>query len=328
MYLQGTGQPELAAGVLAYAQKRFEIESRSIELSKAADTYNMTYAAKGPFAGYAPYAGDGTPDVLWAEGSGEMRLAEAALGQDTKDSTRASPNGRPPPRVRPAAVRQDRHRRAARILYHVWPASTAAAWTMLAQTPSAFFSAPIPPEALTNWAKIRGGNLTTIYPDGRVDMTGAGERRVLAPGTAANYTTTSKVTLVSGAGYGIYVRGTTDATLKLTAYCVQLDHAYGTGQIVVREILNDVELGVPIAHVSVPAGFAWYGVAHALGVTVQGNTMKVGLDGSQLISVPDLATASRAAVTYAYGSSSTLTPPTAGGYGLRSWGDGLSSSSR
>ena len=34
MYLQGTGRPDLAAQVLAYAQKHFAIDERSVDLSK------------------------------------------------------------------------------------------------------------------------------------------------------------------------------------------------------------------------------------------------------------------------------------------------------
>ena len=119
------------------------------------------------------------------------------------------------------------------------------------------------------------------------------ERRVLdVSAPRADYTVTSNATLQAGPGYGVYVRASVDTATKLTAYCVQLDHGYGTGQIVVREILGDAELAVPIAHVAVPAGFAWYGVSHIVEVTVKGNTMKVSLDGARQLSVTDLAAAS------------------------------------
>ncbi|MGB0096218.1 MAG: hypothetical protein WBP81_27230 [Solirubrobacteraceae bacterium] len=83
MYLEGTGQPVLSAEVLAYAQSNFAVSDRSVKESADPASYNLSYLASGPFSGYAPYTGPGAPDILWAEGSNEMRLAEAALGQDT-----------------------------------------------------------------------------------------------------------------------------------------------------------------------------------------------------------------------------------------------------
>jgi hypothetical protein len=329
MYLQGTGQPALASQALAYAQSNFAVGDRSVKESSDRATYNMTYASAGPFSGYAPYAGRGAPDVLWAEGSGEMRLAEAALGQDTGVLDKSIANwanvtrgGNQGPLQSDETVRSDSYGAE----FHVWPASTTAAWTVLSQSAPAFFTAPLAAATslVTDWTKVRGGNLITTYPDGQVAMTtSGGERRVLASATASDYTVTSNATLLSGAGYGVYVRASVDTATKLTGYCVQLDHGYGTGQIVVREILNDVELGVPIAHVNVPSGFTWYGVPHVFGITVRGNTMNITLDGAQQINVADLAVASSFSVKYAFGATSTLTPPTSGGYGLRAWGDGL-----
>lgn len=329
MYLQGAGKPELAAQVLAYAQSTFAVSDRSVRKSADPATYNMSYSAPGPFSGYNPYAGRGAPDVRWAEGSAEMRLAAAALGQDTSALdksianwaaiTKSDDQG---PLQADDTVKSD----ALGVEYHVWPASTAAAWTMLSQAAPAFFAAPLPPATtlVTDWTKVRGGNLITTYPDGRVDMlTGAGERRVHAGSTASDYTVTSNATLVKGAGYGIYVRANVDSATKLTGYCVQLDHAYGTGQIVVRQISADTELGVPIGRVAVPTGFSWYGVPHTVGVAVRGNTMNITLDGTQALNVPDLATASAASVKYAYGTTTTIAPPSAGGYGVRAWSDGL-----
>ncbi len=331
MFLQGTGQPALAASVLAYAQSTFAVGGRSLERSSDPATYNLTYAAPGPFSGYAPYAGSGAPRVLWAEASGQMRLAAAALGQDTGalDSSIAAwaaiSAGQGPLQA-DRTIASD----ALGVQYHVWPASNAAAWTMLSRSAPAFFAAPLPPATtlVGDWTRVRGGNLITTYPDGRVDMTtplGGGERRVLASNaspTASDYTITSNATLLSGAGYGVYVRTVADAATKLTGYCAQLDHVYSGGQLVVRELQSDAELGVPIAHVAVPAGFVWYGTPHTLAVTVTANTMTVVLDGTPLLAVLDLAAASAFAVKYAYGPTSTLAAPAAGGYGLRSWSDG------
>jgi hypothetical protein len=330
MYLQGTGQATEAAEVLAYTRANFGVVGRTVKESADPATYNMTYSAAGPFTGYAPYAGKGAPDVLWAEGSGEMRVAEGAVGSDTsalEKSIAAWAAITAGAKQGPLQADRTVTSQAFGVEYHVWPAAGAAAWTMLAPVAPAFFAAPLPTATslVTGWTKVRGGNLITTYPEGRVEMlTGSGERRVLAgPPTATDYTVTSTATLRSGAGYGVYVRASVDAGTKLTGYCVQVDHGYSNGQIVVREILGDAELTVPLAHVAVPTGFTWYGTPHILAVTVKGNTMSVSLDGTKTLAIADLAAASAASVKYAYGAESTLTPPTAGGYGLRTWGEGL-----
>jgi hypothetical protein len=326
MYLQGTGQGALAAQVLAYAQSNFAQSNRSVSESSAQATYNMTYSAPGPFSGYAPYAGAGAPDVIWAEGSGEMRLGEAALGQSTSalDASIASwsaiTNGGGQLQADQTVTNSSYGSQ-----YHVWPASTATAWTLLSHAPT-FFAAPVPAvSTVTNWTAVRGGNLLSTYPDGRVSMTaGAGERRVLATsGAGSDYTITSNATLLSGAGYGVYLRATVNASSQLTGYCVQFDHAYSTGQIVVRELQNDLELSVPIARGAVPAGFVWYGLSHVLVISAKGNALNVTLDGVQTINVPDLAAASATAVKNSIGVTSTITPPVAGSYGLRAWSDGM-----
>jgi hypothetical protein len=327
MFLQGTGQKDLATQVLAYAQSNFAIANRSVKLSADRATYNMTYSANGPFSGYAPYAGSTAPDVLWAEGSGEMRLAEASLGQDTSALDKSIAGWAAiTPGQGPLQSDKTVTSNAYEGEYHVWPASTTAAWTVLAQSAPAFFAAPLPPSTslVNGWAKVRGGNLITTTTNGQVEMlTGGGERRVLAgSATGTNYTVTANATLLNGAGYGVYVRSTVDAAAKLTGYCVQMDHGYGVGQIVVRELIGDNELSVPIAHVAVPTGFVWYGVPHTVAVDVNGNTMKVSLDGAPVVNMPDLATASAASVKYNY-PTTTLPAPAAGGYGLRAWGDGL-----
>jgi hypothetical protein len=322
MYLQGTNRPDLATQVLAYAQKNFAIDDRSVDVSKDAATYNMTYSAAGPFSGYMPYAGAGAPDVLWAEGSGEMRLAEAALGQETSALDKSIANW--------AAITSDQGQgplQADRtfnnghgVEYHVWPASTAAAWTALSQSSPAFFAAPLPPTTMliNDWTAVRGGNLISIYPDGRVVMnTGDGERRVLAGSPkATDYTVTANAKLNYGSGYGIYVRATVDSDNKLTGYCVQLDHGYG--ELIVRLVQNDFELSAPLAQIPVPDGFDW-GAPHTIAVTVKGNTMNVTMDDSPMIGIPDLTAAAAMATNDSRGVNSTIVPPVAGGYGFRAW---------
>jgi Ice-binding-like len=185
MYLQGTGQSALAAQVLAYAQKTFAISNRSITESADPSTYNLTYSAAGPFSGYAPYAGPGAPDVLWADGSGEMLLAEAALGQNTTvlaksvadwaAITQGSDEG---PLQSDRTVTSD----SLDVQYHVWPAATTAAWTVLSESAPAFFAAPLP-------------SATPVYTGPTsVDLGAAGAFAVLGASTV----TSAGISTVSG----------------------------------------------------------------------------------------------------------------------------------
>jgi hypothetical protein len=321
MYLQGTGRPNLAAQVLAYAQTTFAVDHRSIGLSADPDTYNMTYSAAGPFAGYRPYAGPGAPDLLWAEGSGQMRSAEAALGQDTGALDQSIANwagitsgqGQGP-------LQANQTYSGFGVQYHVWPAAAAAAWTALSESSPAFFAAPLPSTTtlVNDWTVVRGGDLVSTYPDGRVVMDhGEGERRALAGSpTATNYTVTSNAKLNYGSGYGIFVRATVDSDTNLTGYCVQLDHGYG--EMLVKLFQNDSELQAPLAQIAMPADFDW-NATHIMSVTVNGNTMSVTMDGSPIINIPDLTAATAAATSNSSGVTTPIVAPLAGGYGFRAW---------
>jgi hypothetical protein len=315
MYLEGIGQPDLAAEVLAYAQNNFAITNRSVDLSSDPDTYNMTYSAPGPFSGYMPYAGAGAPDVMWAEGSGEMRLAEAALGQDTSalDQSIAdwaaitSGQGQGP-------LQADKTYITDNVQYHVWPASTAAAWTSLADSSPAFFAAPLPPATtlVNKWIVIGSSDLVNTFPDGHVVMKAAkGVRGVLSGSPkATDYTVTSNATLNSGSGYGVCVHATLDAKRQLTGYCVQLDH--GSGALLVSLVQNDVALAVPVAQVAIPAKFAWNS-PHVMSVTVAGKSMTVTLDRFPVINIPNLnVVASKSAAL----TTAKVLAPQAGGYGF------------
>lgn len=79
----------------------------------------------------------------------------------------------------------------------------------------------------------------------------------------------------------------------------------------------------PLAQFALPTGFVWYGTPHSVTATVKGNSLNVTLDGAQAINIPSLTAASTTAIKYSYGVTTTITPPTAGSYGLRSWGSGL-----
>ncbi len=133
IYARFLGDDDLAKQVYEYAQQNFAIDGRSIKLSKKKATYNMTYEASGPFSGYRPYIGKDAPDVLWFEGTAEMRFASTFLGQPTEaldasinswwDVTR---------KQNLAPLGADRTITTSPYNeYHVWPTAAAGAWTVL-----------------------------------------------------------------------------------------------------------------------------------------------------------------------------------------------------
>jgi hypothetical protein len=321
MYLVGRNQPDLALRVLAYAQLKFAVSGRSIVKSSDKATYNKTYAASGPFSGYLP-SRSGGPYLMTFEGTATMRQAMAALGQDTSAIDKGAAAWRAISSSSSGApVQADRTFTDSTYEFHVWPSAAAASWWLLAQNAPGFFSAPIKQlsPTIVNWSKIRSPSLISTYTDGRVDMnTGAGERRVLAAGSAgSDYTIAATATLQSGDGWGIMLRSTIDAQTNLTGYVVQLDKNFG--QVILRQRDTESELSVPLARVNVPSGFTWDGVPHLLSTTINGNTLTASLDGAPLLSVPDLAAASATARGLSSGVTKAFTPPTSGGYGLRAW---------
>jgi outer membrane protein W len=122
----------------SYTQLNFALSGRTIELSKVPATYNMTYSSKGPFSGYRPYIGTGARDVLWFEGTAEMRLVSGLLGQrtDTLDAsvtswwnvTRKEGVG---PLGADRTITESKYNE-----YHVWPTAAAGSWTILSSSPS------------------------------------------------------------------------------------------------------------------------------------------------------------------------------------------------
>ncbi len=127
IYLLARGREADAAKVRAYIDADFKVANRSIVKSGAAATYNMTYAAAGPFSGYRPYASHG-PDVLWEEGTAQALVATAMLGQDrgAQDLALAAWGALGP-------LQADRTVTDSTVNeYHVWPASAAAGWMTIA----------------------------------------------------------------------------------------------------------------------------------------------------------------------------------------------------
>jgi hypothetical protein len=127
LYLLARNRAADAAKVRAYIDAAFKVTNRTIVKSSATATYNMTYAASGPFSGYRPYASGG-PDVLWEEGTAQALVATDLLGQDdTAQNLALAAWGAVGP------LQADRTVTTSRVNeYHVWPASAAAGWMMLA----------------------------------------------------------------------------------------------------------------------------------------------------------------------------------------------------
>jgi hypothetical protein len=140
-----TSQNDSQAGKVAdFLQSNFFVSGRSVAISRSTATWNATYSSPGPFQGFRPYSGAGTPDVLWMEGTAQARLVLARLGRSTAalDESLANwwrmtlPAGRGP-------LGADRTVTVPGLNeYHVWPTSAAASWTLLAfSRPERFYAA-------------------------------------------------------------------------------------------------------------------------------------------------------------------------------------------
>jgi hypothetical protein len=134
LYLVSKSETTVAQEVLSYTQTAFAMSGRSITKSTNPATYNDTYAAAGPFSGFKPFLGSNAPDVLWTEGSAEMELADAALGQPTSalNASLLSIYGLSPT-VAPLMADRTLTDPAYSTEFHVWPADAAGAWFLLAQ---------------------------------------------------------------------------------------------------------------------------------------------------------------------------------------------------
>jgi hypothetical protein len=127
------GDENLGKQVHTYAQSNFLVSGRSVELSKDLATYNMTYEAKGPFTGYRPYLDEKAPDVLWFEGTAEMRFITSAIGEPTDELDKSTDAWWAITRKQGLApLGADRTVTGNPYNeYHVWPTAAAGGWTVL-----------------------------------------------------------------------------------------------------------------------------------------------------------------------------------------------------
>jgi hypothetical protein len=132
LWLLGLGRSQDAQAVINYADQSMLLTNRSVALSSNPLTFNETYSSAGPFVGYRPYADPGSPEVLWMEGTLEMRYAKKALGGDTStldtsiagwQAITGATSG--PLQANRAVVGNVFNE------YHPWPDASAGAWELL-----------------------------------------------------------------------------------------------------------------------------------------------------------------------------------------------------
>jgi hypothetical protein len=130
LYLNGVARTGDAAAVRNFTNSAMALTG-GIALSSNPASYNQTYSAAGPFTGYRPYGNPTAPDVLWMEGTLEMRLAMARSGVSTSALDPSLTawyrlTGSAGPLQANAVVTGNPFNE-----YHVWPAASAAAWALL-----------------------------------------------------------------------------------------------------------------------------------------------------------------------------------------------------
>ncbi len=120
--------------ILENARSQFAVGDRSIEFSDDANSFNLSYRAPGPFQGFRPYLESSTPDVIWMEGTGEMRFMLDRFGFDTTELRRsieawtAETAGNDTGLLGSDRTVSDSHVGE----YHVWPTSAATSWALIA----------------------------------------------------------------------------------------------------------------------------------------------------------------------------------------------------
>ena len=133
MFLQAHGETNNSQKVLTYAQSAFAVSGRSIVESSDPATYNETYAAAGPFSGFAPYIGTDAPNVIWTEGTSEMLVAAADLGQSTSSlASSLQAIAAVTPGQAPVMADQTLISIPYGEEYHVWPSAAGGAWMLIA----------------------------------------------------------------------------------------------------------------------------------------------------------------------------------------------------
>ena len=141
------------------------------------------------------------------------------------------------------------------------------------------------PETPADWLVVRG---SALISGSSVKMSVPGETNVLDPFVQdKDITVNSTGTLISGQGYGIWVRASWTAATQMSGYSLQLDPGYG-GEFILRHWYNGSECSVPLARTKFPAGFLAF-APHQLSVTVKGDALNATVDSGTALSVPSLS---------------------------------------
>jgi len=162
-----------------------------------------------------------------------------------------------------------------------------------------------------------------------VDMNNGSETRVISqkPMTQSDMALTSKATLRSGSGYGIWLRAhlPTNATnASVSGYTMQYDPGYAKVNsfgpaLLLRVWDTGKECGTPLGRVKWPAGLD-VNVQHRVTAVVQGDSLWMSIDGTKLFAVPSLHDAMGSSGCAAAG----FKEPSGNQIGFRTWGSGTS----
>jgi hypothetical protein len=160
-------------------------------------------------------------------------------------------------------------------------------------------------------------------------MNNGSETRVISqkPMTQSDMALTSKATLRSGSGYGIWLRAhlPTNATnASVSGYTMQYDPGYAKVNsfgpaLLLRVWDTGKECGTPLGRVKWPAGLD-VNVQHRVTAVVQGDSLWMSIDGTKLFAVPSLHDAMGSSGCAAAG----FKEPSGNQIGFRTWGSGTS----
>ena len=143
------------------------------------------------------------------------------------------------------------------------------------------------PETPADWMVVRG---TALVSGSSVNMSVPGETDVLDPLMQdKDVTVDSTGQLVSGNGYGIWVRSSWTASTGMTGYSLQLDPGVGS-QFILRHWYHGAECSQPLARQNFAPSFKPYD-PHQLSVTIKGDTLNATVDGTTALTIPSLAAA-------------------------------------
>lgn len=177
----------------------------------------------------------------------------------------------------------------------------------------------------TMWRLVFG---KAVITGNVVDMNNGSETRVISqkPMTKADMALTTKATLRSGWGYGVWLRADLPSTTNasVSGYTMQYDPGYGRVSsfgpaLLLRVWDSGKECGTPLARVKWPTGLD-VNSQHLITAVAQGDSLWMSIDGTRLFAVPSLSAARVSSGCAAAG----FKEPTGTQIGFRTWGSGTS----